>query len=426
LRRVKMENLFYKIEMPLIAVLAKMENNGVKIDTDILDIVSIEIGKEIKELDRKIHRLSSDMVFNINSSRQLARVLFEKMKLPTEDIKKTQTGYSTSASELEKLKDKHAIIDFILKYRELTKLKNSYIDSLPKLINKKTGRLHTTFNQTATATGRLSSSDPNLQNIPTKTDVGKKIRKAFISEEGRKLVSADYSQIELRIAAMIANDKNMKRIFAKGLDIHKATAAEINKVDIEDVTPEMRYSAKALNFGVIYGMSVFGFSQSAGIDRDRAKEFIDNYMKKFSGIAAYIESSKDRARKNGYAESLYGRRRYLPELNSSNSIVRRSAERMAVNMPIQGTAADIIKIAMIKIDEWIENYNSKNGDAVRLLLQVHDELLLSIKEENVMEARDSIKQIMESKFVEFLDKEIIFDVPIEVNIKIGDNWEEMY
>jgi len=390
-----------------------------------LKVLSGELADKISKLEKKIHTLSGDKNFNIKSSQQLSQVLFEKMKLPTNGIKKTQTGYSVAATELEKIKEENIIINFISEYKEFVKLKNTYIDALPKLVSKKTKKLHTTFNQTVTATGRLSSSNPNLQNIPIRTEIGRKIRKAFVAESKRKLLSADYSQIELRIIAMIANDKKMKEIFKNDLDIHTATAAEVNQIPIEDVTSEMRRAAKALNFGVIYGMGVFGFAQSAGIERDRAKEFIKNYLEKFSDVAKYIEKSKEDARKKGYAETLFGRRRYLPELNSSNAMVRNSAERMAINMPIQGTAADIIKIAMIKIDEWINKYNNENKNAVKLLLQVHDELLFSVKENFMKEAAENIREIMENRSLEVDGKKIDFSVPIKVDIKTGYNWEEM-
>lgn len=425
LGKSRMENLFYRIEIPLVKVLAKMEINGVKIDTMLLKNLSTELSRSISNLRGKIHKLSCDESFNINSSQQLSQVLFDKMKLPITGIKRTQTGYSVAASELDKLREEHIIIDFISQYRELTKLKNTYIDALPKLINGETKKLHTTFHQTVTATGRLSSSDPNLQNIPIRTEIGRKIRKAFISETGRKLLSADYSQIELRIIAMISGDKKMREIFNQGLDVHVATAAEVNQIPVKEVTQKMRQAAKALNFGVIYGMSVYGFAQSAGIDRDRAKEFIDNYMKKFSAVAKCIEKSKEDAGKKGYAETLWGRRRYLPEINSSNAIIKNAAERMAINMPIQGTAADIIKIAMIKIDRWMEEYNRKNKDAARLLLQVHDELLFSVKNENLDEAAKEIKKIMENSHIEIDGGMVDFPVPIKVDIKVGDNWEQM-
>jgi DNA polymerase-1 len=425
LEESEMEDLFYKIEMPLIKILVKMEMKGVNLDVKLLKVLSDELSNKIFELEEKIHTLSGDKNFNINSSQQLSQVLFGKMKLPANNIKKTQTGYSVATTELEKLKEEHIIIIFISEYKEFVKLKNTYVDALPKLVSKKTGRLHTTFNQAVTATGRLSSSNPNLQNIPIRTEIGRKIRKAFIAETGRKLISADYSQIELRVIAMVADDKKMKEIFNKGLDIHIATAAEVNQIPVEEVTSQMRRSAKALNFGVIYGMGVFGFARSAGIERDKAKEFIENYMKKFSGVAKYIEKSKEDAKKIGYAQTIWGRRRYLPELNSSNAMVRNSAERMAINMPIQGAAADVIKIAMLKVDKWIDEYNNKNKDAVKLLLQVHDELLFSIKEKNVSKATREIKEIMESCHLSLDGKKIDFPVPIIVDIKAGDNWEEM-
>ncbi|NOQ68432.1 DNA polymerase I [Patescibacteria group bacterium] len=451
LKESEMEDLFYKIEMPLIKILVKMEINGVNLDVKLLKILSGELSNKIFELEEKIHTLSGDKSFNINSSQQLSQVLFGKMKLPADNIKKTQTGYSVAATELEKLKEEHIIISFISEYKEFVKLKNTYVDALPKLISKKTNRLHTTFNQTVTATGRLSSSNPNLQNIPIRTEIGRKIRKAFIAETGRKLVSADYSQIELRVIAMVADDKKMKEIFNEGLDIHAATAAEVNQVPLEEVTSQMRRSAKALNFGVIYGMGVFGFARLAGIERDKAKEFIENYMKKFSGVAKYMERSKEDAKKAGYAQTIWGRRRYLPELNSSNAMVKNAAERMAINMPIQGAAADVIKIAMLKIDKWVDEYNNESGDIsgvhslecknfenqvnsyrlkpelrnVKLLLQVHDELLFSIKEENVSEAAENIRKIMENCHLSLDGKKIDFPVPIVVDIKAGDNWEEM-
>lgn len=425
MRELNMYDLFSGIEMPLISVLTKIEMNGVKIDKDLLRKSSLDISSEIEKIADKIYELAGDSSFNINSSKQLAVVLFEKMKLSTADIKKGKNGYSVAASELDKLKDKHEIVDYICKFRELSKLKNTYLDALPKLINEKTGRLHTTFHQTVTATGRLSSSDPNLQNIPVRTEEGRKIRQAFVAEEGRVMISADYSQIELRIIATIADDKKMQEIFNKGLDIHLATAAEVNQVPLSEVTYEMRRAAKALNFGIIYGMSVFGFAAAAGIDRNKAKEFMENYMKNFSDVAAYLEKSKKEATEKGYAETLWGRRRYLPELRTSNSFLRANAERMAINMPIQGTAADLMKINMLKIYEWSEGYNRKNSDAVRILLQVHDELLFSVKQDFAEEAEGIIKYTMENGHIKFDGKGIDFSVPIKVDIKKGKNWGEL-
>ncbi|MDD3190843.1 MAG: DNA polymerase I [Candidatus Pacebacteria bacterium] len=420
-----MERLFTKIEMPLVSILCRIEMNGIKIDNALLRALDGKIKKDIEKLEKDIHSLSGNESFNINSSKQLAQVLFEEMKIPVADIKKGKTGYSVAASELDKLRDEYEIADHISNYRELTKLKNTYIDALPKLVNPSTGRLHTTFHQNVTATGRLSSSDPNLQNIPIRTDIGREIRAAFVAEEGRVLLSADYSQIELRIIATIADDKKMQDIFRKGLDIHSATAAEVNGVSLDEVTSQMRRAAKALNFGVIYGMSVFGFAKSAGISRDEAKKFIDSYMQEFAAVAKYIENSKIEATEKGYAETLWGRRRYLPELRTSNSFLRASAERMAINMPIQGTAADLMKINMIKIDEWEKSYNAKNTDATWTLLQVHDELLFSIKQEFLEEVQKEIKHIMENGHIKFDGKDINFSVPIEVSLKSGKNWGEM-
>lgn len=420
-----MDRLFSGIEMPLIPVLCDTEMAGVKIDTKLLQTISVETGREIKRLSATIHEMSGDNDFNINSSRQLASVLFERMKVSTAGIKKGKTGYSVAASELDKMRAEYPIVDFISEYRELSKLKNTYIDTLPKLINSRTKRLHTTFNQNVTATGRLSSSDPNLQNIPVRTAIGRRIREAFVAEEGRTLLSADYSQIELRIIATVADDKKMQEIFRQGLDIHTATAAQVNGVPLAEVTPAMRRAAKALNFGVIYGMSVFGFAASAGIDRTSAKKFIDDYMENFTAIATYIERSKSEAAEKGYAETLWGRRRYLPELHSPNAMVRAGAERMAINMPIQGTAADLMKINMIKISEWAEKYNRENPDAVWTLLQVHDELLFSVKKEFLPSVESFVKREMENGHIKFDGHDIDFAVPIEVSLKSGKNWGEM-
>lgn len=425
LRCAQMEDLFFRIEMPLIPVLVGIEMTGIKIDAGLLGGIAKEIDQEIGKLSAGIHELSQDTDFNINSSRQLAEVLFEKMKIPTAGIKKGKTGYSVAASELEKMRELHPVIDLISEYRELAKLKNTYVDTLPGLINPVTGRLHTTFNQDVTATGRLSSTDPNLQNIPVRTDIGRRIREAFVAEEGRILLSADYSQIELRIIATIADDKKMQNIFRQGLDIHTATAAQVNGVPLSEVTQEMRRAAKALNFGVIYGMSVFGFARSAGIDRDAAKKFIDDYMKNFSAVARYIEESKLLAAEKGYAETLWGRRRYLPELRSRNGMVRAAAERMAINMPIQGTAADLMKINMLKIYEWAQEYDRQHPDAVRILLQVHDELLFSVEKGYLEEAGSVIRHTMENGHIKFDGRDIDFAVPIEVSLKSGKNWGKM-
>lgn len=425
LKNATMDDLFQQIEMPLIYVLCDIEMNGINLDVEFLSTMSLVIQQKISDIAVVIYEMANNHNFNINSSKQLVEVLFNEMHLPTTGIKKGKTGYSIAAKELNKLYDCHPIIAQILRYRELVKLKNTYIDTLPKLINPYTNRLHTTFHQTITATGRLSSSDPNLQNIPIRTEEGREIRYAFVAESDRLLLSADYSQIELRIIAMMANDQKMQEIFRQGLDIHTATAATINQVKVEDVTHEMRRAAKALNFGMIYGMSVFGFAQSAQISHAQAKYFIESYMKNFSAVAEYLEQSKKLATVKGYAETAWGRRRYLSELKTSNAFLRNTAERMAINMPIQGTAADLMKISMLKIYEWVKEVNSINPDSVKILLQVHDELLFSIKQNSVVSVKNDIKNIMERCYVDFLKPNIGFDIPIVVDIKVGKSWGEM-
>ena len=402
--------VFRNVEMPLVEILAGMELEGIKLNAIIFQGISEKISVTIGNLEKSIYELAG-AAFNINSPKQLQEVLFEKLKIPTTDIKKIKTGISTASPELTKLKGKHKIIEKVEDYRELFKLKTTYLDVLPTLLDGKS-RIHSNFNQAVTATGRLSSSDPNLQNIPTRTDLGQLLRTAFVAEEGWKLVSADYSQIDLRVVAHMSNDRKMIETFLRGEDVHRATAAEVNKVTPSQVTEKMRRAAKALNFGVIYGMSVFGFSVSAGIDRDEAKKFIDGYMEKFEGIARYIRNTKEFAKKNQYVETEIGRRRYIPEINSPNFQVQNSAERMAINMPIQGLAADIVKLAMIEIHE-----EYKNNSDVRMLLQVHDEIILEAKENIAEGVAKKVKEIMENAYK--------LKVPLVVDVKIGDNWGEI-
>jgi DNA polymerase-1 len=408
-----MENLglFDEIEMKLIPVLAEMENNGVKIDELLLKKLSEEVNLEIKNLTEKIWQEAGEE-FNISSSVQLRDILFEKMDLPTFNIKKGKTGYSTAASELEKLYQTHPIIAFIENYRELEKLRNTYIDVLPNLVNKETGRIHTTFNQAITTTGRLSSSEPNIQNIPIKTELGRKVREAFVAEKGNKLIVADYSQIELRIVASLAEDKKMLEIFEKDLDIHKATAAKINGVDIEKVSKEMRNSAKAINFGVLYGMGSFGLAQRTGMTNYEAQNFIKKYFETFSQVKIYLENTIKEARRVGYVETLFGRRRYIPELKSPNKQIKNSGERMAINMPVQGTAADIMKMAMINFYKTIEKENLKKD--VKMILQVHDELVVECKEALAEKIAVLLKKEMET-----VTK---LRVKIKVDVGIGDSW----
>jgi len=413
LKREKLVKLFNEIEMPLVLVLAQMETSGIKINAKFLINLGKEVNKKISRLEKEIHKLAG-MEFNINSTQQLREALFEKLAIPTLGVARTKTGLSTGADELAKLKGQHPIIELIQEYRELAKLANTYIDALPELVNSQTGRLHTSFNQTVTATGRLSSTEPNLQNIPVRTELGRKIRQAFVADQGCKLLSLDYSQIELRLAAHMSGDKKMIAAFKKGEDIHTATAAEINQVELAEVTPQMRREAKAVNFGILYGQGPHGLSAGADIPYARAKEFIDKYFKTYPGIKKFVDDSIAEARGRGYAETMFGRKRYLPEINSSVMQVRKAAERMAINTPLQGTAADIIKIAMIRAEELInEKYN---GD-VKMLLQVHDELVFEVKNNLVEEAAEEIKKIMESV--------IKLKVPINADARAGDNWGEM-
>jgi len=330
-------------------------------------------------------------------------------------ISKNKTGFSTGADELAKLKGQHPIIDLIQEYREIVKLSTTYIEALPKLVNEKTGRLHTSFNQTVTATGRLSSTEPNMQNIPIRTELGREIRKAFVADKGYKLLSLDYSQIELRLAAHMSGDKKMISAFKKGEDIHTATAAEINQISLAEVTPELRREAKAVNFGILYGQGPHGLSQGADIPYARAKEFIDKYFAAYQGVKKFVDQTIEMARNKGYTETLFQRRRILPEINSSVMQVRKAAERMAINTPLQGTAADIIKVAMIRIQELLKkNYQA---DEVKMLLQVHDELVFEVKEDLVKKTASEIKDIMENVMK--------LKVPLGVETSVGDNWGEM-
>ena len=341
-------------------------------------------------------------------------MLFEKLEIPAAGIKKGKTGLSTGAEQLEKMRGLHPIIDKIETHRELCKLDNTYISVLPNLINKTTGRIHTTFNQAVTATGRLSSSDPNLQNIPIRTDLGREIRSAFVAEEGNVLISADYSQIELRIVASLAQDKKMMEIFEKDEDIHKATAAAIHGVPLGQVTKEMRRSAKEVNFGVLYGMGAHGLSWRAEIPHHEAQAFIDKYFREFSGVKKYIDDTLAFTKKEGYCETLFGRRRYIPELNSTNYQLRSAAERMAINHPVQGTAADIIKMAMIAVEKAIEKLANPK---IKMILQVHDELVVEASEKFVGKISKTLKDVMENV--------VQLRVPVKVEVGSGRSWGEI-
>ncbi len=408
------ESLLSEIEIPLVSILAEMEENGIELDVEFLNKLSKSTHKTLSGIEKKIWKEAGGE-FNINSTKQLKEVLFERLQISTFGISKTKTGFSTSADELEKLKDEHKIIPLIQEYRELNKLTTTYIDSLPELVNEKTGRIHTSYNQAVAATGRLSSTNPNMQNIPVKTELGRSIRRAFVASDKKVLVALDYSQIELRVAAHLSGDAKMIGAFRKGADIHASTAAEINGVQIDEVTKEMRREAKAVNFGILYGQGSHGLSQNAEISYARAKEFIEQYFSVYKKIRKYLDETIEGARKDGFVETMFGRRRSLPEINSSMAMVRKSAERMAINTPIQGTAADLIKKAMIDVDKYIsEKY--KNGE-VKMLLQVHDELLFEVDEKIAPEVVVEIKKIMEN-IVEL-------KVPLVVESKMGKNWEEM-
>ena len=405
--------VFEKIELPLAIILAEMELSGVKIDLNAITKLEKTTVKELNKLEKKIHELAGKE-FNINSPQQMSAILFEHLKI-TGKLKKTGKGaISTAAPELEKLSGAHPVIDFILKYRELQKLKTTYIEPFPALINKD-GRICTTFNQTGTTTGRLSSEEPNLQNIPIRTDIGQEFRKVFIASPGYKFVSFDYSQLDLRVAAHISKDKKMTEAFKREEDIHTRTAAEIFGVKAEDVTPGMRRQAKVLNFGILYGMGVLGFQRASGVDRVKAKEFINKYMHEFSGFAQYMDDMKEKVRKDGFVTTIFGRRRSLPEIFSGMPQLISQAERMAVNMPVQGTSADLLKLAMIKIHDLI--HKEKAEENVKMLLNIHDELLFEIKDALLSEWAVKIREIMEN-----IHK---LGVPLIADAKLGQNWSKM-
>ncbi|MBI5230122.1 MAG: DNA polymerase I [Candidatus Magasanikbacteria bacterium] len=413
LRDKQVMRVYKEIEAPLVLCLAAMEETGIQLDASHIKKLSKEIFVRIEKISKKIYIIVG-REFNIASPQQLKEILFDELEIPVEGIKRGKTGFSTAASELEKMQGQHPIIDLIMDYRELAKLQNTYTDVLPNLVDSR-GRLHTTFNQTITSTGRLSSSDPNLQNIPIKTELGREIRKAFIARSGYHLIKADYSQIELRIIAALSKDHEMIKIFEEGADIHRSTAAKINGVAESEVTFAMRSAAKAINFGIIYGLGPHGLAQGAHISFSEARVFIDRYFELFKGVKTYLEEIKLLAHKQGYVATYFGRRRYFPEINSSIAQVRASAERMATNAPMQGTAADIIKLAMIKLHVFLNDSYSR--DEAAMVLQVHDELVFEVKEKFVADLVAPIKKIME----EIVD----FEVPIVVDVKTGINWGEM-
>ncbi|KKR39076.1 MAG: polymerase protein [Parcubacteria group bacterium GW2011_GWB2_40_8] len=409
------EKLYKEVEIPLIKILEEMQETGILLDVKYLEKLSAESHKELTALEKKIWKMA-DEEFNISSPKQMGQILFEKLNLAAGNkIKKTATGaYSTNISELTKLKGKHPIIDEIIFYRELSKLVSTYIDALPKLADKN-NRLHTTFDQAGTATGRISSQEPNLQNIPKRSDKGKEVRRAFVSDKGFKLVAFDYSQVELRVAAILSGDEKLIEVFKKDEDVHAAVASEVFGVTLAQVTPEMRRVAKVIDFGIIYGMGINALRQNIGCSKEEAQKFYNEYFKKFAGVAKYMEKIKKEVYVKGCTETLFGRKRFFPEIKSHMEYVRKEAERMAINAPIQGTAADMVKMAMVAVNRALEKEGFK-GD-VKMLLQIHDELLFEIKEEKIKVATPIIIEAMEGVYKG--------EVPIKVNAEIGDNWDEM-
>jgi len=411
LEEQNLRKLFREIEMPLMEVLADMEKAGVKIDAGFLKTMSLKLEKQIAVIEKTIYELAG-AEFNINSPKQLADILFVKLQLtPT---KRTKTGFSTNVDVLEELAHLHPLPAEILKYRTLAKLKSTYVDALPAMINPRTGRLHTSLNQAVTATGRLSSSDPNLQNIPIRTEVGREIRRAFIAEEGASLLSADYSQIELRILAHMSNDPALIRTFQEDQDVHTRTASEIFGLAPDEITPEMRRKAKAVNFGIIYGISAFGLAQDIGVSNNEARHYIDNYFARYPQVREFIARTIEDAKTKGYVTTLLGRRRFIPELSSSATAVRNFGERTAVNTPIQGTAADLIKLAMINIQARLKREQLRS----KMILQVHDEL--------VFEIPDSEREAMKTLAREEMEEVLILSVPIKVDMGVGKNWDEAH
>ncbi len=409
LNEMEMDGLFYHVEMPLVEVLGSMEYIGMKVDKAQLDELKEKFTTIINDLETEIYDLAGEP-FNINSPKQLGVVLFEKLGLPV--IKKTKTGYSTNAEVLEKLRDKHEIIDKITDYRQIVKLNSTYVEGLLKIINPKTGRIHSSFNQTITTTGRISSTEPNMQNIPVKTEMGRDIRKVFVADEGCKLVDADYSQVELRVLAHMSGDEHMIDAFKHGEDIHSKTASQIFDVDIKDVSGKQRIEAKAINFGIIYGKTDFGLSQDLNIPVPVAKAYIESYFKKYPKIKEFMDNAVESATETGYATTILNRRRYIPEINASNFIVRNQGKRFAMNAPIQGSAADIIKVAMVNVYNKLKENDMKS----KLILQVHDELIVEAVEEELEMAEKIVREEMENAQA--------MDVKLDVDLNTGYSWYE--
>ncbi len=412
LEQLDIGNVLTDIELPLVPVLAHMEQRGVKLDTAFLKKMRVRFARRLTTLEKEIHKLAGHE-FNVNSPAQLSKVLFEELKIGKGTRSRSAGHMSTAADKLENFRTEHTIVDKLLTYRELAKLQGTYVDALPKLVRKDTGRIHTSYRQTVAATGRLSSSDPNLQNIPIRTELGREIRKAFVTDRGYRLVAADYSQFELRIAAHISGDENLTQKFRDGLDIHAATAAEVAGVPLEQVTPEQRYAAKAVNFSILYGATPHGVAKSTGLSVTEASDYIDRYFRTYPKLKEYMEAMILKAQTDGYVETLFGRRRYLPEIKASTHPVREAAKRMAINMPIQGTQADILKLAMIAIDRGLP----KISPDAHMILTVHDELVVEAPTAKAKAVAEYVKATMEQAYE--------LDVPIVVEAKIGPNWGEM-
>ncbi len=403
----EMLSLFQEVEMPLVCVLGEMQYNGMKVNREVLNQFGDEMKQKIEELTKEIYEQCGEE-FNINSTQQLGKILFEKLKLPV--YKKNKTGYATDVEVLEKLKKEHPVIESILEYRRVMKLNSTYVDGLIPCINPETGRIHSSFHQTITATGRISSTEPNLQNIPTREELGKNIRKAFVPEEGYVYIDADYSQIELRVLAHISEDETMIQAFLHGEDIHKQAASKVLGIPIEEVTKEQRSSAKAVNFGIVYGISDYGLSEQLGIPVKEAKKYIEQYLEKYTGIQKFMEDIVEVAKEKGYVETMFHRRRYIPELKSNNYMVRQFGARAAMNTPIQGTAADIMKLAMIHVYQELKE---KKMDA-KLILQVHDELMIECRESQKEEVKEILKKSMENV--------ILLKVPLEADLSEANSW----
>ena len=421
LKEKQLWSLFTQVEMPLLPVLAAMETAGVRLNTFYLEKISEELATRLSELETQIYK-QAGRAFNINSTQQLSDVLFKTLKLPSKGLRRTKSGhFSTAADVLERLRGKHAIIDLILEHRTLAKLKSTYVDALPRLVNPRTGRLHTSYKQTGTTTGRLSSSNPNLQNIPIRTELGRQVRRAFVAAPGWKLVGADYSQVELRVMAHISGDEGLLGAFARGEDIHASTAAAIMDVSLSDVTPDMRRVAKAVNFGLSYGQTAYGLSNTTGMTQAEAENFIKTYFERFPRVREYIDTTKALATRQGYVETLLGRRCYFPELLPGSSAphnVRQAVERAAINAPIQGSAADIINIATIRLHRALRERGLRaQGLRARMILQVHDELVVEAPQEEVATVAPLMREVMEHAFE--------LKAPLKADLEVGENWEEM-